>query len=257
MMPTPLPPTPSADRASDRLRKGRLRPPFFWLSRASLQGASRRRIFSALLTCALLGGAAEVAATTLYKCTGRDGAIAYQDFPCENDSRGETIALPPVPMANESMPALDVVAPTEPDTPVADVTDAPQEPVMPDAWLCVREDGSRYLSDTGIPQRRAVPLAMLGAPQDGLADVYSRGGAGISAPGVRAPVTRRPASGALGAAYVWVEDICQPASRGQLCTYLSTQIEKTESRLRYAFSDTSAQVRQELADLRTRAAVCR
>ncbi|MEO8011206.1 MAG: DUF4124 domain-containing protein [Dokdonella sp.] len=196
------------------------------------------------------------ALNTVYKCTATDGAVSFQDFPCSTNARAETVDLAEATQAIDLPAIADAPAPREP---VADVSDEtiPSKPGPPGAWLCVREDASRYLSDTGIAQRRAVPLAMLGAPQDGLAEVYSRGGAGLSAPGVRASITRRPASGSLGAAYVWIEDTCRYANSAQVCAFLDTEIEATERRLRYAFSDTSVQVKVELEDLRTRAAGCR
>lgn len=120
----------------------------------------------------------------------------------------------------------------------------------------MRDDGTQYLSDSGIGQRRAVPLALLGVPGRRLADAYGAGGAGISAPGVGAPSSNRSPQGSLGGAYVWVEDTCARASGEQICAFLSREIDASQRKLRLAFSDTTAQVKAEIATLRTRAIDC-
>ncbi|MBX3691063.1 DUF4124 domain-containing protein [Dokdonella sp.] len=212
-----------------------------------------------LLILVGIGGlASSVAAVEIVRCTTADGEVRYQDRPCAAGEAVHRIQLvddPPqaststTPQRNE---AEDV------GQPVAAMPGAAAlAPTMPSSWLCRRGDGSRYLSDTGIGERRAVPLAMLGVPGRSLADAYGPGGAGVSAPGLRQPGIDRSADAQIGAAYVWVEDACEPVDAGAACRFLEGEIDAAEYRLRRAFSDTSAQVRAEIAALRERAAACR
>lgn len=195
-------------------------------------------------------------AAVAFKCTARDGAVSFQDRPCAVNEHAETLQLaedPPLQTAGNVAPAMPPA-----DAPAKAVASLPTPPQRspPTGFLCTRDDGSRYLSDTGIAQRRAVPLAMLGVPSLGLADAYGAGGAGISAPGVRATSGNRLLHGSLGAAYVWIEDTCARASGEQICEFLSREIDQSERTLRLAFSDTTAQVKAEIAALRARAIDC-
>lgn len=201
-------------------------------------------------------------AVDIVRCTTRDGEVRYQDRPCAQGEAVQVIRLV------DDMPAREppTVAPVD-DAPAAAESEevpasrfadlpAPGES-MPAAWLCQRDDGSRYLSESGIGERRAVPLAMLGVPSRGLADAYGRGGAGVSAPEVSRPGIDRSPGSALGSAYTWVEDPCLPAGGAEVCRFLDAEIQAAERRLRYAFSDTAASVRADIERLRARAAPCR
>lgn len=204
------------------------------------------------------------AAIDIVRCTTRDGDVRYQDRPCASGEAVQTIRLvddlprAPVEAAVMPSPAEDaaVEASTAPSAIRADATEEPHGRMAP-SHVCQRDDGSRYLSDSGIGERRAVPLAMLGVPGRSLADTYGPRGAGVSAPGVSAPPPRdRPAQAAIGAAYTWVEDPCMPVSGDEVCGFLATEVEKAETRVRRAFSDTAAQARADLASLQARAAPC-
>ena len=199
-------------------------------------------------------------AIEIVRCTTRDGQVRYQDRPCATGEAVQAIQLvddlPRVPEMSVQVPADP--ASTQRDN-VGTAAAAPMQapvPVMASSWLCRRDDGSRYLSETGVGERRAVPLAMLGVPGRSLGDAYGRGGAGVSAPGVSQPGSIRSPGAQLGAAYTWVEDPCVTASGQEVCRFLEGEIEIAEKRLRYAFSDTSAQVRAELSALREQAAPC-
>ena len=48
----------------------------------------------AVVLAVALAGAAH--AQTVYRCTGADGAIAFQDSPCEAGARGGQIDVPPI-----------------------------------------------------------------------------------------------------------------------------------------------------------------
>lgn len=216
--------------------------------------------FAALLAMSPL----PVPAVDIVRCTTRDGEVRYQDRPCASDETVQTIRLvddlPRVPVSESSRPAVDEAVPAG-AAPMRPRSDAPplddrRQHVAP-AHVCQRDDGSRYLSDSGVGERRAVPLAMLGAPGRSLAEAYGPRGAGVSAPGVRAPPQDRSAQAAIGAAYTWVEDPCTPVSGDEVCEFLAGEIDKGETRVRRAFSDTAAQARADLAALQARAAPCR
>lgn len=202
-------------------------------------------------------------AVEIVRCTGRDGEVRYQDRPCADGEAVQVIRLvddpvrvpAPAPVASDD--ALPAQA--EPVTGSATALDdpVPAPAAMPAAWVCQREDGTRYLSETGVGERRAVPLAMLGVPARGLADAYGRDAAGVSAPGLSRPGIDRSPGAALGAAYTWVEDACLVASGVEVCRLLEDQRAAAQKRLRYAFSDSAAQVRADIAALDVRLAVCR
>ena len=209
-----------------------------------------------LLLVILAGVAPSSAAVEIVRCTSADGEVRYQDRPCAAGEAVKTIRLdddPPSPAAA----AVEAQAAATPALDAAPAALGPARSAMPPAWLCRRDDGSRYLSETGTGERRAVPLAMLGVPSRGLADAYGPGGAGVSAPGLARPGIDRSPAAQLGAAHVWVEDPCAPASGADVCRFLEDGIVAAEKRLRYAFSDTAAQVRDDIASLRERAAPCR
>lgn len=199
------------------------------------------------------------ASTLIYRCVGNDGVVKFQDTVCRPGESSREIAMPTAP----SIPAIDSPSPADraPDVPQRSPSAlTARNDVAPSmrATVCERQDGSRYLSNNGRGEQRAVPLGMLGIPRDSLADAYAgRDGIGVSAPGLRTAPVDQSAYGQLGAAYVWVEDPCSPISGEQLCDFLDGQIEDAQRRLRFAFSDTKDKVKQELESLLQRAQECR
>ncbi len=195
------------------------------------------------------------AAVEVHRCTARDGAVRYQDTPCAAHEAAETIRLvDDVPHAAPLPRAVERDAgPVTRDSTNAQPAALPDS--MPSAYLCVRDDGTRYLSESGYGDRRLVPLAMLGLPGRGLADAYGPGAAGVSAPGVRPPrVVDAPGYAATG--HVWVEDPCRVASGDQVCAFLADEIEAAQRKLRFAFSDTTPAIKAQIDALRERAAAC-
>lgn len=203
------------------------------------------------------------AAIDIVRCTTRDGDVRYQDRPCASDEAVQTIRLvddlPRAPASASAAASPTDEAPVEaspvPPPSSTEALDDPRERMAP-SHVCQRDDGSRYLSDSGVGERRAVPLAMLGVPGRSLAETYGPRGAGVSAPGVATPPRDRPVQPGIGAAYTWVEDPCMPVSGDEVCEFLALEIDKAETRVRRAFSDTAAQARADLASLQTRAAPC-
>ncbi|WP_440225347.1 DUF4124 domain-containing protein [Dokdonella sp. MW10] len=198
-------------------------------------------------------------AAEAWRCTASDGSVSFQDRPCASDQRSTRIAIaqdPAPPPRSADADRGDGDADDTARSAAAPPASSAREPSS--SWLCTRgEDGARYLSDDGIGQQRAVPLAMLGAPSRSLADTYGRGGVGISAPGAgRPPPVLSGGADGLGAAYVWVQDTCEPVRGAALCAFLGQELEASEQRLRYAFSDIQAQARRERDAWRARLDTC-
>ena len=208
----------------------------------------------------LVAGPAPLWALEVHKCVGADGRVAFQDRPCAEGETSTLVRLPDDPHAG-SMREAEVEAPpaaaaAEPPPPREDP--APPVPSVPAASICVREDGSRYLSENGRGERRAVPLGMLGIPSGTLADAYDgHDGIGVSAPGLREIPHERAARGSPGALYIWVEDPCRLQSGSALCAFYAERIDAVQRRLRLAFSDEAPAIRAELEAWHLRAAPCR
>lgn len=215
------------------------------------------RAAAALTICWLVLCAGPAQAISVYRCVTAEGAISFQDMPCASDSRSQTIQLSDAP----ALAAPTSVMPAGQDAPAKATPNSqasmPTPPAESSALLCQREDGTRYLSETGNGEQRAVPLASLGVPQDSLAEAYGgHDGIGVSAPGLRQVPVDRSWRGQAGALYVWVEDPCERIRGADLCEFLDSQVVDAERRLRLAFSDTQAQVRNELDAARRRSAGC-
>jgi hypothetical protein len=195
-------------------------------------------------------------AADIFRCTDANGTT-YQDTPC---APGFTQTVThytdpsPPPPAPAPLPADDTI-PTTVDAAPAPAP-APQV-AAPDFYLCTATDGSRYISEDGIGRRSAVPFAMVSGNRQTLAQAYGGpNGIGVSAPELQNRPTIPAHQDPLGASYVWVVDQCHRAAAAEACAYLHGEIDKATGKLRRAFSDTEAQRKQELAQLRERARGC-
>jgi hypothetical protein len=217
------------------------------------------RFLIALLLAAFLDVSAHSAsAATAYKCVGPRGAISFQDHPCRSGDKQDAIALPDSGPSSTAPPpdaaVADAAAP-DADPPVQPPAPPPIPP--PAFYLCTRQDGSRYISDTGQRNSTAVPLGVRGVPDRSLADAYSGpDGIGVSAPGLR-KIPHVPASKApLAGAYEWVDDECHFAAPREACKYLQGELDDVSAKLRRAFSDTEAQLKQQQNALAQRMRGC-
>ena len=204
-----------------------------------------------LLTCAPAAPAADV-----YRCSDAKGE-SFQDTPCRTTQTQRRVHLPDDP-AQTSPPARTTDVDATPSTAApAVVVDAPPRIPPPAFFLCMRHDGSVYLSEDGIGGRSAVPLGMLGFPSRSLADAYGgQNGIGVSAPGLR-PIPHLPSSQApFAGEYVWIEDACHAAAPAEACGYLRGELDTLESKLRRAFSDDAPQLQQEEKTVRERLRGC-
>ena len=212
-----------------------------------------------VLTMALACIPGSLIAVQVHECKGSDGVVRFQDSPClaGETSRIRRLSGDPIQAAQVPAPMADTSVVHE----FAETgTSLPQAPASPPSstYLCQREDGSRYVSDSGIGNRHAIPLGMMGYPPMSLAEAYGgANGIGVSAPGVR-PVPVVPGRrGSAAGLQTWVEDPCARVTGAPLCNFYTSQLEDAQRRLRFAFSDTTKKVQTEINDWRARVASCR
>jgi hypothetical protein len=212
------------------------------------------RLASILLAALLVSPMAP--ATDIFRCTDANGTT-YQDTPCA-PGFAQTVTHyadpPPPPPAPAPPPADDTIPTTVEATPAP--APAPQV-AAPDFYLCTATDGSRYISEDGVGRRSAVPFAMVSGNRQTLAQAYGGpNGIGVSAPELQNRPSIPASKDPLGASYVWVVDECHRAGADEACAYLRGELEKVGGKLRRAFSDTEAQLKQEQAALRERMHGC-
>ena len=195
---------------------------------------------------------ANATAETVYKCTTRQGDVAFQDQPCPKGAMQTQVWLPNVPPA----PAQANVA--TPPPPPSDANPPPPAPItkppapLPPLWICQNaDDDTQYFSRNGNPPARYVPLGVLGYPGQSLSQAYGSGGIGVSAPGMRQiPIDRSPGA-AIAGDYTPLQDRCVRASRDQTCNWLQKQYDEVTHKLHNAFKDQQAILQpqaDELAD---------
>ncbi len=191
-------------------------------------------------------------AADAFKCTAADGSVSFQDHPCRAATRQEALRLPgyapPPPVATTAPPEAGPALAPPPAAPAA----APAVP-PPSFFLCTRFDGSRYASDIGIGGTSWVPYEAV-MPNRGLASVYGPGGVGVSAPGLGEPP--HATSPLAGTTYVQVDDECRRAAPQEACRWLRRELDDVRGKLRRAFSDTEADLKQRERELGERLRGC-
>jgi Domain of unknown function (DUF4124) len=184
-----------------------------------------------------------VAAVEVYKCTNVQGDIAFQDVPCSASDEQLRLRLadPPPPPLAETAPEPAAGEPLQEPPPMQ------TRPPLAPLWFCTRFDGTRYASDTGVPQRQAVPLGVIG------------GGMGLnrarnSAPGGKIPIL--PPGASADAAFVWTEDQCLRASAAASCAYWDKELDSNRTQLKRAFKSEAEPFQARERELRERLAGC-
>jgi hypothetical protein len=175
-----------------------------------------------MLACLLLAACrwSQAEVLTVYRCVAADGRVALQDRPCPAGSAQERARhRRPAPVA---APAADAAEPVRPPAPAAPPTAAPPPtapPAPPPLWECVRHDGSRYASDTGIPERRWVPLWVLGRDPRAPPTLFGSPGTPPPDPPASAPgaPAAPPGAAALGPG-AWVSDRCLRLTAADACS---------------------------------------
>lgn len=193
---------------------------------------------------------------TVYKCTSGN-QVTYQDAPCANTQRQQTLRVAVDPPAKPN--SVATVLKLQPVARVAtDDTATPSPPPrvpLPPMYRCIRAvDGQVYLSSNGRPAPFLAPFGMLGAVQMPLAQVYGQpGGAGISAPEAnRGRVIR----GLIANHYVWAQDQCRPLSLPEVCHALSQAYEENSRKLQHAFTSDRPPLQARDAELRAQLTHC-
>lgn len=216
-----------------------------------------RRILmlAAVLLVAVATG--RTGAANVYRCVGADGAVSFQDQACRSGQIQRVVHLRDAPSAPGPVAVPPGANAPDMDAAAAPTTVAAPTTPAPDFFLCTRQDGSRYVSEDGRRGSSAVPISMLGLPESDLAQVYGgRNGIGVSAPGLR-PIPQIPAMQApFAGGYMWVDDACHHASAQEACAYLRGELDVAQDKLRRAFSDTEAQLKQQQRMLRERMRGC-
>lgn len=212
-----------------------------------------------LILALLVGVPFAASAAEAFKCTAADGAVSFQDRPCGGGARQQRLQLPeytpPPPRTAEAI-AGEVSLPPAGTSSPPPAPPVPHEP-PPSFFLCTRYDGSRYLSDSGVGDRYAVPYGLLGGSGRGLAQSYGgRNGIGVSAPGLRAIPTLPATEAPFAAVYVEVQDACHRAAPQEACAYLREELDGVRDALTRAFSDTQPTLERQERQLRERLRGC-
>ena len=207
--------------------------------------AALRSIAACLLLALCLP--AQAAALLVYRCVDATGAVALQDRPCPPGQEQER---------SERRRPLDGVAPAPPPAPVAtpaesgsDATAAAADaavaaPSPPALWDCVRHDGERYESDTGVAPQYWVPLWVLGRDPRAPPSLFGSPGAPRPPPpasGPEAP-TLPAATGLALTPGAWVQDRCRLLSVAETCARLSARRDALRREWRLAMPSGRAQI---------------
>src|SRR5690606_14559206 len=112
------------------------------------------RLVSALAASFAL--CAPLPATEIVRCTTREGEVRYQGRPCDRGEATKTIEhADDVPGRDEARPPAEPesVVPARAAATTRAIEADPAVPTVAPAWVCRREDGTRYLSESGFGER--------------------------------------------------------------------------------------------------------
>ena len=177
-----------------------------------------------LAACAVIDSACAAGDVTIYRCVASGGKISLQDHPCPKDAHQDVREMirptdpPPRPQSIAKTAPARMQAPVE--IRIVHVRDS--QPL----YECRSFDGQTYLSQSGIPQQRFVPLWVLGyhAFDDGgsFADV------GRPAPG---PPPGYLANGQFDTPGTWIQDRCERLPQAEVCQRLSARKDELGTRI--------------------------
>lgn len=179
--------------------------------------------------CCSLSAQAQV-----YRCTAKDGGVAFQDRPCAPGQRQGVVDvpshappgyLPPVVATIVAPPVANASAVSPPDA-------APPTAPLPVMFACVGAvNGKRYLAHSPPPPYLA-PLGVLGYPPQSLSHAYGApGGAGVSAPELAKPRIGGPR---IATGMTEVQDYCLPATQAEVCGFVQRERDQNASALHAA-----------------------
>lgn len=179
-----------------------------------MQTAIRDAFIGAALGGALLAtGAARADDVTIYRCVDAAGKVALQDRPCPKDVHQDV---------RQMQRPVDAPPRTEPVNAVPPATHAIEVHVVHDrepqpAYRCTTPDGDTYISRTGIPQGRYVPLWTLGF---GRGNGFVNGGRPPMRPMPRPDDSHFRPAGFGYPLMTYVEDTCVRMPQDEVCDSL-------------------------------------
>ncbi len=186
----------------------------------------RLSLIAALLTAGLLNPPTTAIAqeVTIYRCTGKGGALTLRDSPC---AAGQAQDVFNMQRPKDPPPGRDAGKPGtgKPSAPLVREVQVIYRTEPRTTYECVDPSGRRYTSDDAFGNRRWVPLWTVGYPvwqhRNRSAIQYPGSPGGSPSSGVIP--TRPPAgyAGVVGGAGTWVSDECYPLPREAVCERLS------------------------------------
>jgi len=160
----------------------------------------------------------------VYRCVDAKGKVSLQDAPCAKTSKQETREMlrpKDAPVAKKN--PLAKPAPSLPPPEMQNAAAITMKPAPPDLYQCTDYEGKTRDSENYDPNPRCEPLWALGYRQEYL------------------PVELR------GSRCTWIQDSCVRYEGKALCERWNAKHKQAKSDLRYAFSDTLAFRKSELA----------
>lgn len=164
---------------------------------------------------------------TIYRCVAIGGKVSLQDHPCPKDAHQDVREMirptdpPPRPQPIARAATERTQAPVE--IRIVHVRD-PQP-----LYECRSFDGQTYLSQSGIPQSRFVPLWVLGY------HVFNDGGSfadvGRPAPTRLPPSSGYAPNGQFDASATYIQDRCERLPQAEVCQRLSTRKDELGTRI--------------------------
>ena len=211
-----------------------------------------RGLTASLAVClgAAVCASSPAADLTVYRCTATDGSVALQDSPCPREAQQEQRAMAR-PVDAPAVPPPAAVAPAVPPADRVAASTPPVERVEPQPlYECQRHDGSVYESDTGVPERRWVPLWVVGMDPRAPPQTFGR----VGRPKPSPPRTQPGLSGTGGDPQLgpgaWVEDRCYRLPAAIVCQRRQARADELGRRSRSVGQSERAQLRSEQQGLR-------
>lgn len=209
--------------------------------------SSSRPLLVLLLALLAGSGVAQDKHVTVYRCIDDKGKVALQDKPCDGAQTQQTRTMkqsydpPPAPATTApAQPPAATPVPTTAALPAAS-TRAPQP-----MYACIKaEDGSTYISDTGVTAPRWVSIWALDElyyPSTGVS--VSSGNSSVTSTGNRGGATvggnrggivggrPRPGRGhGAASAGTWVQDECHVLPQAETCARLHDRRDEVRTRI--------------------------
>lgn len=159
---------------------------------------------------------------TVYRCQDSNGKVSLQDSPCAKTSKQEAREMlrpkdAPPPRQNVAAKPVPVIEQMPSPQPIIQLTPPP------DLYQCTTYEGKTRDSENYDPNPRCEPLWALGYREEYL------------------PIEQR------GVSCKWIQDSCVKYEGRALCDRWKEKQKQAQSDLRYAFSDTAAFRKSDLA----------